>query len=74
LFVFVLSADTENFLDCISKTSGTFNRNIKLEGGYMLEPPKLKALKTIDFAFCLCKAFKRAKVLETGKKANIKKQ
>jgi hypothetical protein len=48
----------------------------------MLEPPKLKALKTIDFAFCLCsyfyknknKAFKRAKVLETGKKANIKKQ
>jgi hypothetical protein len=40
----------------------------------MLEPPNLKALKTIDFAFCLCKALKRAKVLETGKKANIKKQ
>jgi hypothetical protein len=38
----------------------------------MLEPPNLKALKTIDFAFCLCKALKRAKVLETGKKANIK--
>jgi len=48
----------------------------------MLEPPNIKALKTIDFAFCLsclckatskgCKAFKRAKVLETGKKQILK--
>jgi hypothetical protein len=62
----------ELFLDCISRTSGTFNRNIKLESGYMLEPPNLKALKTIDFAFCLCKALKRAKVLETRKKQILK--
>jgi hypothetical protein len=42
LFYFCLSPQiriTLFFLDCISITSGTFNSNIKLEGGYMLESP-----------------------------------
>lgn len=63
------------FLDCISRTSGTFNRNIKLEGGYMLEPPNLKALKTIDFCllpFAFARLLREQRFYKQEKKQILK--